>query len=444
MSSDSAIIISDISKCYHIYDNPQDRLKQMIMRGRKNLFREFWALKNVSFEVPRGETVGIVGRNGSGKSTLLQIIAGTLTPTNGSVSSNGRVAALLELGSGFNSDFTGRENVYLNAALLGLTQEEIDNRFDSIAAFADIGHFIDQPVKTYSSGMLVRLAFSVQAQIDPEILIVDEALAVGDAKFQAKCFDRLKRLKETGTSILLVTHSSEQVVTHCSRAVLLDQGQIVTQGNPRDVINCYLDLLFGREQKKIIEISVAAEEVTEIKHQADSSESEAPDKTRLLFDDESFARRPLYNQYEYRWGDGSAKITDFSLFSESVEYPALIKNGSKVTLTVAVKIILPLMRPILGVTIKTKDGVTIFGSNSELLQCDGVQTVYESGKNFTAVINFDCNLGDGDFFISLGLATREGEEIIPHDRRYDSIHFTVITDSRFFGLTNLNMGMSIQ
>jgi lipopolysaccharide transport system ATP-binding protein len=443
MSSDSAIIISDISKCYHIYDNPQDRLKQMIFRGRENLFREFWALKNISFEVPRGETVGIVGRNGSGKSTLLQIIAGTLTPTAGSVASHGRVAALLELGSGFNADFTGRENVYMNAALLGLSQEEIDNRFDSIAAFADIGHFIDQPVKTYSSGMLVRLAFAVQAQIDPEILIVDEALAVGDAKFQAKCFDRLKRLKDNGTSILLVTHSSEQVVTHCSSAVLLDQGHMVQQGNPRDVINSYLDLLFGREQKKKIDLPTT-KKVAATATEIDKIETVQVDTTELSYDVDSFNKRPLYNSYEYRWGDGCAQITDFSFFSEGVEFPALINNGSDVQLRVAMKVLHPLMRPILGVTIKTKDGVTLFGSNSELLQCDGVQTVYEAGKTLTADVSFNCNLGDGDFFISLGLATRDGEEIIPHDRRYDSIHFTVKSDSRFFGLTNLNMGMSIK
>lgn len=443
MSSDSAIIISDISKCYQIYDNPQDRLKQMIFRGRQNRFREFWALKNISFEVPRGETVGIVGRNGSGKSTLLQIIAGTLTPTSGSVSSHGRVAALLELGSGFNADFTGRENVYMNAALLGLSQEEIDNRFDSIAAFADIGHFIDQPVKTYSSGMLVRLAFAVQAQIDPEILIVDEALAVGDAKFQAKCFDRLKRLKENGTSILLVTHSSEQVVTHCSSAVLLDQGHMVQQGKPRDVINCYLDLLFGREQKKV-ESPSSPEEMVNVETETEEVEEVVVDTTQLSFDIDYFSKRPLYNSYEYRWGDGSAQITDFSFFSEGVEFPALINNGSTVNLKVALKIIQPLIRPILGMTIKTKDGVTLFGSNSELLQCDGVQTTYDAGKTLTADITFNCNLGDGDFFISLGLATREGEEIIPHDRRYDSIHFAVKTDSRFFGVTNLNMGMSIK
>jgi lipopolysaccharide transport system ATP-binding protein len=181
-------------------------------------FREFWALDNISFNVKRGETVGILGSNGSGKSTLLQIICGTLSPTSGTVQTHGRIAALLELGSGFNPDFTGKENVYLNAAVLGLTQEEINKRYDDIVNFAEIGDFINQPVKTYSSGMTVRLAFAVQSQIEPDILIVDEALSVGDAKFQAKCFDRLRQLKENGTSILLVTHSSEQIVSHCTAA----------------------------------------------------------------------------------------------------------------------------------------------------------------------------------------------------------------------------------
>jgi len=233
----SAIEVKGVSKCYNIYDKPRDRLLQMFYRQRRQLYREFWALNDISFTVPRGETVGIVGRNGSGKSTLLQIIAGTLTPTAGGVSTDGRVAALLELGSGFNAEFTGRENVYLNASLLGLSSSEVDERFDSIAAFADIGRFIEQPVKTYSSGMIVRLAFAVQAQIDPAILIVDEALSVGDAKFQAKCFDRLKQLKDNGTSILLVTHSSEQVVTHCSSAILLDGGNKVFEGKPRETVN---------------------------------------------------------------------------------------------------------------------------------------------------------------------------------------------------------------
>ncbi|MDU6912461.1 MAG: ABC transporter ATP-binding protein, partial [Streptococcus salivarius] len=185
---------------------------------------EFWALQDVSFRLKKGETVGIVGKNGSGKSTLLQIIAGTLTPTTGSVKIEGRVAALLELGAGFNNDFSGRENIYLNAVLLGLSKAEIDEKIDDIISFADIGHFIDSPVRSYSSGMLVRLAFAIQAQIEPEILIVDEALAVGDARFQAKCFARLKQLKERGTSILFVSHATEQIVTHCDSAILINDG----------------------------------------------------------------------------------------------------------------------------------------------------------------------------------------------------------------------------
>lgn len=244
-----AIRVVNLSKCYHIYDRPRDRLLQMLMRGRKQFYREFWALKDISFEVKKGETVGIVGRNGSGKSTLLQLICGTLNPTSGIIQTNGRIAALLELGSGFNPEFTGRENVYMNAALLGLSKEEVDARFNDITTFADIGQFIDQPVKTYSSGMVVRLAFAVQSQINPDILVVDEALAVGDAKFQSKCFERLRQLKENGTSILLVTHSSEQIVTHCSNAILLDNGVQVETGEPKRVINRYMDLLFGKEKQ---------------------------------------------------------------------------------------------------------------------------------------------------------------------------------------------------
>jgi lipopolysaccharide transport system ATP-binding protein len=445
----TAISVAHVSKCYNIYDKPRDRLLQMLNRGRKTLYREFWALNDISFEVAPGETVGIVGRNGSGKSTLLQVIAGTLTPTQGEVSTNGRVAALLELGSGFNSEFTGRENVYLNGTLLGLSKEEIDARFDSIAAFADIGRFIDQPVKTYSSGMIVRLAFAVQAQIDPAILIVDEALAVGDAKFQAKCFDRLKQLKDNGTSILLVTHSGEQVVTHCSRAVLLDAGQKVFEGQPRETINRYLDLLFGRERKAVsvkkedASPVVAADDIVgkqgkDVIARADELSGDAP---QLEFDRDAFVERPPYNSYEYRWGDGSAAITDFRVVSEGVVYPNAIASGASVMLDIAFTINAPMMRPIVGVTLKTKEGVTLYGSNSELLQCDGLEVVCEAGSKWIARVQFDCNLGPGDYFVSLGIATRHGEEIVPHDRRYDSIHLVVASDSRFFGLANLYMKM---
>ena len=255
MSEDIAIHVEQLGKTYQIFDKPSDRMKQFLVPkltklvgGKSNsYFREFRALDNISFNIKRGETVGILGRNGSGKSTLLQIIAGTLTPTKGSVQTRGRIAALLELGSGFNPEFTGRENVFFNAAILGLSKEEIAARYDAIVDFADIGDFINQPVKTYSSGMTVRLAFAVQSQIEPDILIVDEALSVGDAKFQAKCFDRLRQLKENGTSILLVTHSSEQIVTHCTRALLIDKGIQLEYGEPKAVVNKYMDMLFGKE-----------------------------------------------------------------------------------------------------------------------------------------------------------------------------------------------------
>lgn len=246
-SDDLAIHVEGLGKCYNIYDRPQDRLKQSIVPRLRKLVgaaprsyaREFWALRDVSFDVRKGETVGIIGRNGSGKSTLLQMICGTVTPTTGSIRTNGRVAALLELGAGFNPEFTGRENVYLNAALLGLTRHEIDARFDRIAAFADIGQFIDQPVKQYSSGMFARLAFSVAIHVDPEILIVDEILAVGDAAFQRRCLAKFYEVRENGCTILFVSHDQYQVKSICQRALYLDRGQQKMFGDAGRVIDQY-------------------------------------------------------------------------------------------------------------------------------------------------------------------------------------------------------------
>lgn len=262
LSNQIAIKIENLSKCYHIYNQPQDRLKQSIypriqrLAGRplKRYFHEFWALRDISFEVKKGETIGIIGRNGSGKSTLLQLICGTLTPTNGLVTTQGRIAALLELGSGFNPEFSGRENVYLNGAILGLSKEEIDSRFDNIAAFADIGEFIEQPVKIYSSGMIVRLAFAVQAMVDPDILIVDEALAVGDEKFQRKCFARLDELKNKGTAILFVSHSGPQIVELCEKALLLEHGERLMFTQPLQSVRAYQKLIYAPadEQEQLV------------------------------------------------------------------------------------------------------------------------------------------------------------------------------------------------
>ncbi|MBI3442008.1 MAG: ABC transporter ATP-binding protein [Proteobacteria bacterium] len=253
-SNDIAIRVSNLSKCYHLYDAPRDRLKQFVAprlqrlvgQNAKQYFREFWALKDVSFEVKKGETVGIIGRNGSGKSTLLQIICGTLTPTSGTVETSGRIAALLELGSGFNPEFTGRENVYMNAAVLGLSKEEVDKRFDDIAAFADIGQFIEQPVKTYSSGMVVRLAFAVIAHVNADILIIDEALAVGDTFFNQKCMRFLREFREKGT-ILLVSHDTASVMALCDKAILLKNEQSryeCQKGSVGNICRIYLKELY--------------------------------------------------------------------------------------------------------------------------------------------------------------------------------------------------------
>jgi len=441
MCSDIVIEVANLSKCYEIYDEPRDRLKQAIYPKvqtllnwpQKKYFDEFWALRNVSFEVGRGETVGIIGRNGSGKSTLLQLICGTLHATSGIIKTKGRIGALLELGSGFSPDFTGRENIYMNALLLGLSEAEVDERYDDIVSFADIGTFIEQPVKMYSSGMMVRLAFAVQAQTQPDILIVDEALAVGDAKFQAKCFERLRQLKENGTSILLVTHSSEQIVSHCTSAILLERGEQIFSGEPRSVVNRYLDLLFGKQH-----INAGT-----LEPDTDSSLSSPTVKSNtfaaLSSEREMFAQRAGYNPHEYRWGDRGATILDYYLGSDTEDYPTAINSGASLRLALSVRFNRTLIRPILGVTIKTKEGITVYGTNTELLG----DPMFRNGGAARTVgfmeFSFECRFGGGDYFLSVGVASREGDDIVPHDRRYDSIHIQIKPTTKFDGLVNVGM-----
>ena len=447
MSSDIAISVENLSKCYQIYAQPRDRLKQFIMpklqqatgRQTHNYFREFWALRDISFQVKKGETVGVIGKNGSGKSTLLQIICGTLNPTIGTVQTNGRIAALLELGSGFNPEFTGRENIYMNGAVLGLSEAEIDEKYDSIASFADIGEFIEQPIKTYSSGMAVRLAFAVQSQVDPDILIVDEALSVGDAKFQAKCFDRLRQLKENGTSILLVTHSSEQIVTHCSQALLLNEGVQLETGEPRRVVNRYMDILFGKER----EINIETEKAPFESNYSDAKPA-VPRTFELSISEDRFSQHQGYNPHEYRWGDGSVSVLDFYLAADDEPYPSAISTGQLITLVTSIRFYKDLYRPVLGLTIKTKEGVTVYGANSETLNCDDFIALGAKGSAIQAKAVFTCALAPGDYFVSLGVATKHGEEVIPHDRRYDSIHLQVRPNKAFFGLIDLKLNLSAQ
>ncbi len=454
MTNDTVIRVENLSKCYQIYANPSDRLKQFILPRVKKLlgkenkpyFREFWALKDISFTVKRGETVGILGSNGSGKSTLLQIICGTLSPTSGSVQTQGRIAALLELGSGFNPDFTGKENVYLNAAVLGLTLDEINRRYDDIVNFAEIGDFINQPVKTYSSGMTVRLAFAVQSQVEPDILIVDEALSVGDAKFQAKCFDRLRQLKENGTSILLVTHSSEQIVSHCTQALLINKGQQIELGEPKRIVNRYMDILFGKDSNTVVstknELVNAKNPENEITTYV-RTEVTTESVLQLNLNEDVFSTRLAYNPHEYRWGDKQAVILDYQLYANASLFPTAISTRQKIELYLAVKFEKTIFRPIFGITIKTKEGITVYGANTETLEQSELS---QSGFENTVIVlktAFDCTLAQGDYFISLGIASKKGEEVIPHDRRYDSIHLQVRPNKSFFGISDMQMSINL-
>lgn len=454
LSKENALEIIDVSKCYQIYDNPLRRLKQFVVPSLERKLgkvprvyhEEFWALQDISFNLPKGETVGIVGRNGSGKSTLLQIIAGTLSPTQGSVEVSGRVAALLELGAGFNGEFTGRENVYLNGALLGLTKEEIDQKLDDILSFADIGHFINAPVKSYSSGMMVRLAFAVQAQIDPDILIVDEALAVGDAKFQAKCFSRLRQLKNNGTSILFVSHATEQIITHCDKAILLNDGVIVDNGAPKNIINKYLDLLFGKSS------STNSDRKKEDQHIKAASEQEKK-QTALLTSEElnhspvnlyndGFETRRNFNHNEYRWGDKKAEILDFYLKQGDLDYPVTVKDGDNLFFEFLIKFNEVIFKPIFGFALKTKDGVTIYNTNTKILESSFIE-IGEPSETYRVALEIPLKLFQGDYFISIGLASYDTSgEVVPHDRRYDSIHITVEPTPDFMGLVNLEAMIS--
>lgn len=304
-----AITIESISKCYQIYSHPRHRLWQMLCRGRKQFYQEFWALKDISFEIKQGETWGIIGKNGSGKSTLLQILCGTLYPTHGTVHTKGRIAALLELGSGFNPEFTGIENIFMNCAIHGFTHEQTQARLDDITAFADIGNFIEQPVKTYSSGMFVRLAFAVNIMLDPDILIVDEALAVGDMAFQAKCMTAMRRIQDNGASLLFVSHDLNSVTSLCSHAIHLENGQIKNRGRAADIAPIYLKLM--REEMNA-EHQTLKRDTPQNSHFSEHDQPEIEvTANHLSHHTPEFKTCALFDQKVslFRYGNGEAKVT---------------------------------------------------------------------------------------------------------------------------------------
>ncbi|MFT6048132.1 MAG: lipopolysaccharide transport system ATP-binding protein, partial [Arenicella sp.] len=364
LSSDGFVIeVSGVSKCYEGYRKPIHRLWQSLVSSTsdKKFYDEFWALKGIDLQVRKGETVGIVGKNGSGKSTLLQIITGILQSTDGEVKTKGRISALLELGAGFNPDFTGMENARLNASIMGLSREEFHRKLPDIVDFCGLGDFLNRPVKTYSSGMFVRLAFAVAINMNPDILIVDEALAVGDVRFQRKCFRRLDELKESGVSILFVTHSTDSIIKYCDRAIMLDDGQLKMTGTPKEVVQAYLELMFDSDIK--------AGEAVEID----------PENYSVDFDPraDNCLSKPTYNANEARWGDGRAKICSYELLNNGEPSNGFVKRGDKLRIRMSVLFEQEVDDLIYGITVKTADGNAVYGTNSRLV--GNMPTVQKGG-----------------------------------------------------------------
>jgi lipopolysaccharide transport system ATP-binding protein len=419
-SSDVAVRVAGVGKCYHIYETPRDRLKQFVLPRVRRLaglpqrqyHQDFWALRDVSFELKRGEAMGIIGRNGSGKSTLLQVLCGTLTPTTGTVETSGRIAALLELGAGFNPEFTGRENVFMNGALLGLTREQIEKRFDEIAAFADIGDFLEQPVKVYSSGMFVRLAFAVTAHVDADILVIDEALAVGDALFTQKCMRFIRRFREYG-SLLFVSHDSASVTNLCDRAIWLQSGHVKQHGTAKEVCEHYLNDLFSSLEANALKPEAEPEASTDRPPPARIKRLRQPG---LVWRDQRAAAINASNlrndlqvfrfkeEERAEFGGMDATITDVRLLDSNGDPLNWVVGGEKVTMRIEAQARVLLQSPIFGFMLRDRLGQTIFGDNSYLAWMARPLRV-EGGDTFAAEFEFYMPwLAQGDYVFQVALA----------------------------------------
>ncbi|MCO7614696.1 ABC transporter ATP-binding protein [Pseudomonas chlororaphis] len=407
MCSELAIRTQGLGKCYQIYDQPRDRLLQLLRPRGKQRYREFWALKEVSLEIRKGEALGIIGRNGSGKSTLLQLICGTLTATTGSLSSHGRIAALLELGSGFNPEFSGRENVYLNGAVLGLKRAEIEARFDEISAFAGIGEFIDRPTKTYSSGMLVRLAFAVSVCVEPDILIVDEALAVGDASFQFKCLERLDRLTRQGMTLLFVSHDMSMVKRFCTRALYLRDGEIRASGAPETIAELYL-LDMRDEQRRWA--SAGAIQVN--------------------------AKTPLNPESGMAFGTAEGRITS-AVFSSTGALYSSFAHGDMIEIVIDTLVSDSVTRPNISLTVQEARLLVVSGVNVALHSDES-----EAGwRRASICLRFAANLAAGRYHITLKLMDGETEETSQLiEKQVALLAFDTLPGNKhFLGIVDLNI-----
>lgn len=410
--------MSHLTKMYKLYDKPSARLKEALGLTKKKLYREHYALHDVNFDIQEGECVGIIGTNGSGKSTILKIITGVLTPTEGEVKVNGRISALLELGAGFNMEYSGLENVYLNGTMIGFSKEEIDARLDDILDFADIGDFIHQPVKTYSSGMFVRLAFAVAINIDPEILVVDEALSVGDVFFQAKCYHKFEEFKKQGKTILFVSHDLSSVSKYCDRVILLNKGVKMDEGSPKQMVDLYKQLLVGQDP---------------VKQQEEAGASSKEEKG-----EGNFQANP--NMLEY--GNRMAEIIDFEVVDDKGVRSNTIEKGSSFQIRMKVRFNEDIQEPIMAYTFKNIKGTEITGTNTMF---EKVQ-VEKSGKGdvCTATFTQEMNLQGGEYLLSFGCTGYKDGDFTVFHRLYDACNITVVSAKNTVGFYDMNSRVEIQ
>lgn len=417
--SDMAIQVKDLSKVYKLYNKPSDRLKETL--GFKVDAKEHHALKSVNFEVKKGETVGIIGTNGSGKSTILKIITGVLNPTAGEVKVDGRISALLELGAGFNMEYTGIENVYLNGTMMGFSREEIDDRLQNILDFADIGEFVHQPVKSYSSGMFVRLAFAVAINIDPEILIVDEALSVGDVFFQAKCYRKFEEFKKEGRTILFVSHDLGSITKYCDRAVLLNQGDKIFEGTPKEAVDIYKKVLVHQFDPSELETDSRANDVEDVSRNWKDSVSANP---QLI-----------------EYGEKTAEIVDYAVLDDQGLITNTVMKGSQFSVRMKVQFQEEIKEPIYAFTIKNLQGIEITGTNTMYEKSDVKGK--KAGETQEITFTQKMDLQGGEYLISLGCTGYQNGEFKVFHRLYDVCSLMVISDRNTVGYYDMNTKVTL-
>lgn len=435
-SNNKALTVNNVTKIYKLYEKPIDRLKEAMSLTHKNYHRDFYALNGISFDVKKGQTVGIIGTNGSGKSTILKIITGVLTPTTGDVQVNGVISALLELGAGFNMDYTGIENIYMNGTMMGFSRKEMDGKLQDILDFADIGDFVYQPVKTYSSGMFVRLAFALAINVEPEILIVDEALSVGDVFFQAKCYRRMEEIRKNGTTILMVTHDMGAIIKYCDRVVVLNKGNFIAEGEPGKMVDLYKKIL-ANQMDDLNEELEAGDNGLYNDFSGDQAIAERSRAAAGGMMKDKLTINP--NRTEY--GDKRAEIIDFGLLDERGNITNLLLKGERFTIKERIHFHGEIETPIFTYTIKDKRGADLTGTNT-MFESSDVKSV-KKGDEYVVEFTQKMTLQGGEYLLSMSCTGFENGEHVVYHRLYDIVNITVISNKNTVGVYDMEPDVSL-